>query len=126
MSSRQNRWAEASAALICFCAVGFHCKSSAADTLPRPDPPFKGKIAPTVHESTPNWPQHPKATPGDPNIVLILLDDAGFAATSTFGGPVLTTALDGLAARGLRYNRFHVTAQCSPTRASFLTGASEE
>ncbi|WP_110205979.1 arylsulfatase [Nocardioides daejeonensis] len=59
---------------------------------------------------------------GRPNIVVVLLDDVGFGAASTFGGPVHTPTLDRLASRGLRYNRFHTTAICSPTRASLLTG----
>ena len=60
-----------------------------------------------------------------PNIVVILLDDVGFGAVSTFGGPAQTTALDSLAAEGLRYNRFHVTALCSPTRAALLSGRND-
>src|SRR5690606_35864077 len=52
----------------------------------------------------------------------VLTDDIGFAAASTFGGPVPTPTLDRLAANGLRYTRFHTTAMCSPTRASLLTG----
>jgi arylsulfatase len=63
-----------------------------------------------------------QAPAGAPNIVLVLLDDVGFAASSTFGGPVPTPALDRLAKGGLRYNRFHTTGICSPTRASLLTG----
>lgn len=63
-----------------------------------------------------------KAPAGAPNVVVILLDDVGFGAASTFGGPVDTPALDRLAAQGLRYNRFHTTGICSPTRASLLTG----
>ena len=70
----------------------------------------------------PAWPEAPKAPAGAPNIVLILLDDVGYGAASTFGGPAQTPALDQLAAQGLRYNRFHVTALCSPTRAVLLTG----
>lgn len=62
------------------------------------------------------------APKGAPNIVIVLLDDVGFGASSTFGGPVATPALDALAREGLRYNRFHTTAICSPTRASLLTG----
>jgi arylsulfatase A-like enzyme len=65
---------------------------------------------------------HIQALAGAPNIVLVLLDDVGFGATSTFGGPVAAPALDALAREGLRYNRFHTTAICSPTRASLLTG----
>jgi arylsulfatase A-like enzyme len=99
--------------------------SYAADVLPPPDPPFKGKIGPTVTESVPNWPELPRAPQGAPNIVLILLDDVGYAATDTFGGPVQTPALDQLSARGLRYNRFHVAAQCSPTRAALLSGRND-
>ncbi len=57
-----------------------------------------------------------------PNVVFVLLDDVGFGATSTFGGPVNTPTLDALADQGLRFNRFHTTAICSPTRASLLTG----
>jgi arylsulfatase A-like enzyme len=57
-----------------------------------------------------------------PNILLILLDDVGFGASSVFGGPCQTPTAEKLAANGLRYNRFHTTALCSPTRAAFLTG----
>jgi len=63
-----------------------------------------------------------QAPQGAPNVVLVLLDDVGFGAASTFGGPASTPALEALAAAGLRYNRFHTTAICSPTRASLLTG----
>lgn len=70
----------------------------------------------------PEWPKPITAPKGAPNIVLILLDDVGFAATSTFGGATATPALDRLAAGGLRYNRFHVNAMCSPTRAALLSG----
>ncbi|MEO1983320.1 MAG: sulfatase-like hydrolase/transferase, partial [Fuerstiella sp.] len=51
-----------------------------------------------------------------PNIVIVLIDDVGFGATSTFGGPIQTPTLDRLAGAGLRYNNFHTTALCSPTR----------
>ena len=57
-----------------------------------------------------------------PNVVIVLLDDVGFGAASTFGGPAATPTLDALARQGLRYNRFHTTGICSPTRASLLTG----
>jgi arylsulfatase len=59
---------------------------------------------------------------GAPNVVVVLLDDVGFGATSAFGGAVDTPALQALAGEGLRYNRFHTTAICSPTRAALLTG----
>ncbi|MEM1447884.1 MAG: sulfatase-like hydrolase/transferase [Planctomycetota bacterium] len=59
---------------------------------------------------------------GAPNVVVILIDDLGFGATSTFGGPINTPTFDRLAAGGLRFNRFHTTALCSPTRAALLAG----
>jgi arylsulfatase len=79
-----------------------------------------------VHElatdSTPVRPGIERAPSGAPNVVVILLDDVGFGALGTFGGPVSTPALDRVAAQGLRYNHFHTTGLCSPTRAALLTG----
>jgi len=83
---------------------------------------FKGVINKTSTNSTPDWPKNPQAPAGAPNIVLILLDDVGFGATGTFGGAVSTPNLDQLASQGLKYNRFHVTGLCSPTRAALLSG----
>src|SRR5690606_7422191 len=68
------------------------------------------------------WPRNPEAPEGAPNILLIMTDDVGFGATTTFGGPVPTPSFDRLAERGLRYNQFHTAALCSPTRAALLTG----
>lgn len=92
------------------------------DQLPIPDPAFTGKIGQTFEDSKPDFPQPVKAPAGAPNVVLIMLDDLGFGQPGTFGGPVPTPALDALADTGLRYNRFHTTAICSPTRAALLTG----
>jgi arylsulfatase A-like enzyme len=64
----------------------------------------------------------PGAKRGAPNILVVLIDDGGYGQTATFGGLVPTPTLDALAARGLRFTRFHVTALCSPTRAALLTG----
>src|SRR5213592_138954 len=63
-----------------------------------------------------------KAPAKAPNVVIVLIDDIGFAASSAFGGPINMPTLDRLAAGGLRYNRFHTTALCSPTRTALLTG----
>lgn len=63
-----------------------------------------------------------EAPEGAPNIVIVLIDDIGFGATSTFGGAISTPTFDKLADNGLRFNRFHTTALCSPTRASLLSG----
>src|SRR6186997_1817385 len=97
---------------------------TAQDTvaLPKPAPAFSGKIGPTYKESTPDYPK-PSAAPKDaPNVLLILTDDTGFGHAATFGGAAATPTLDHLAASGLRYNRFHTTALCSPSRAALLTG----
>ena len=93
-----------------------------AQTPPQPDPAFQGKIDISRDKSTPDWPKPVTAPKGAPNVVLILLDDVGFGATSTYGGAAATPALDRLAAGGLRYNRFHVNSMCSPTRGSLLSG----
>ena len=63
-----------------------------------------------------------KAPVGAPNVVLILIDDLGFGATQPFGGPIPTPTLERLAQEGLRYNNFHTTALCSPTRAALKSG----
>lgn len=63
-----------------------------------------------------------KAPQGAPNVVIVLIDDFGFGHSSTFGGPIQMPTLDRLAGGGLRYNRFHTTALCSPTRTALLTG----
>src|SRR5262249_29547698 len=91
--------------------------------LPRPDFHFPGKVGRTYLDSDPpQFPQPVQAPKGAPNVVLILIDDAGFGQFSTFGGLVPSPTMDRLAAEGLRYNRFHTTALCSPTRAALITG----
>ncbi len=70
----------------------------------------------------PRWPERPAPPAGAPNVLVILTDDVGYGAASTFGGPVPTPTLDALAGQGLRYTRFHTTAMCSPTRAALMTG----
>ena len=82
----------------------------------------KGKIGKTYQESEQAWPELPAPPEGAPNVVIILLDDVGFGQVSTFGGPVPTPNLDKLAAKGLKYNRFHTTAICGPSRAALITG----
>ncbi len=90
--------------------------------LPIPDPPFKGKANRTLEGSIPDYPPSVQPPQGAPNIVLVLIDDAGFGNGQTFGGPIATPTLERLAQNGLRYNRFHVTALCSPSRAALLSG----
>src|SRR6218665_2011588 len=92
--------------------------------LPIPLPAFDGVIGRTVEESRGDGRASTpvEAPAGAPNILLILLDDAGYAQTSTFGGPIATPVLDQLAKNGLRYPRFQVDSMCSPTRAALLGG----
>jgi len=80
------------------------------------------RIGRTPAESEERWPPLPVARPGSPNVVVILLDDVGFAQLGCFGSSIRTPAIDRLARDGLRYTNFHTTAVCSPTRASLLTG----
>ncbi|HEY2787506.1 MAG TPA: arylsulfatase [Fimbriiglobus sp.] len=93
-----------------------------ATVLPVPPAPFKGRIAVRAKDSIPDFPQPVQAPKGAPNILLVLLDDVGYGATSTFGGPCNTPTLTKLAENGLKYNAFHTTALCSPTRAALITG----
>jgi arylsulfatase len=90
--------------------------------LPPPPQPFSGQIGLNAFQSKPAWPARVVPPPGAPNILLIMTDDVGFGAPSTFGGVIPTPALDRVAASGLRYTNFHSTALCSPTRAALITG----
>lgn len=92
------------------------------DVLPRPPQPFKGTVNLRARESKSDFPQPLKAPAGAPNVLLVLLDDVGFGATSTFGGPCNTPTFQMLADNGLKFNHFHTTALCSPTRAALITG----
>src|SRR6516162_5793889 len=96
--------------------------TEAEEVLPKPEQPFAGKIARTAKESTPDFPKGVQAPTGAPNVLLILTDDVGFGASSVFGGPIQTPNFQRLADSGLRYNMFHTTALCSPTRAALITG----
>ena len=109
---------------ICGAESGATASSTGTPTvLPRPDFHFTGNVGRTYRDSDPaQFPQPVQAPNGAPNIVLILLDDAGFGQFSTFGGGIPSPTMDRLAAEGLRFNRFHTTALCSPTRAALLTG----
>ncbi len=91
-------------------------------SLPFATAPFAGTTARLIDQSVPSRPTVALPSPDAPNIVLILLDDVGFGTCETFGGPVPTPALDRVAANGVRFNQFHTTALCSPTRAAMLTG----
>jgi arylsulfatase len=102
--------------------AAFASAARAQDVLPKPEQPFKGVIKETAAQSTPDFPKPLEAPAGAPNVLLILTDDVGFAASSTFGGPIPTPNFEKLAKAGLRYNMFHTTALCSPTRAALISG----
>jgi arylsulfatase A-like enzyme len=90
--------------------------------IPAPPQPFPGQINLNAAQSKPAWPARVVPPKGAPNVLLIMTDDVGFAAPSTFGGVIPTPALDRIAANGLRYTNFHSTSLCSPTRAALITG----
>jgi arylsulfatase A-like enzyme len=90
--------------------------------LPAPPQKFQGQIELNALQSKPAWPARIAPPKGAPNILLIMTDDVGFAAPSTFGGVIPTPALQRIADMGLRYTNFHTTSLCSPTRAALITG----
>ncbi len=116
--------------IVCMLVAGFATKAHAQsakwpDRSHLPIEPFQkvGKIAPSVGESDPiDWPKEVSAPEGAPNVLLVMMDDVGFGASSAFGGPIPTPTFDRIAREGLRYNAFHTTAVCSPTRAALITG----
>jgi arylsulfatase A-like enzyme len=86
--------------------------------------PFKGTINVDIRDSTPDWTpfEPPRAPDGAPSVLYIVLDDVGFSAMSSYGGPIETPNIDRIAAAGVRYTQWHTTALCSPTRSCLLTG----
>jgi arylsulfatase A-like enzyme len=97
---------------------------SSREVLPIPDRPYEGELPLDAKDPEATFPPiQPLLPPADaPNVLVVLLDDVGFAASSAFGGPCATPTAERLAGNGLKYNRFHTTALCAPTRASLLTG----
>ncbi|MGA7242485.1 MAG: arylsulfatase [Terracidiphilus sp.] len=92
--------------------------------LPIPDQPRTGPVTYDAKDPDTKFPPITQLRPpvGAPNVLIILLDDAGFGSSSAFGGPCKTPTAEMLASEGLKYNRFHTTALCSPTRQAMLTG----
>jgi arylsulfatase A-like enzyme len=90
--------------------------------LPAPNPKFEGVIKEKASESKAWWAPRVVPPKGAPNVLLIMTDDSGFGAPSTFGGVVPTPAMDRIAKSGLRYTNFHSTSLCSPSRAALITG----
>jgi hypothetical protein len=92
--------------------------------LPIPNQPRTGLITYDAKDPETKFPPITQLRPpqGAPNVLIVLIDDAGFGSSSTFGGPCNTPTAELLAASGLKYNRFHTTALCSPSRQALLTG----
>jgi arylsulfatase A-like enzyme len=99
-------------------------ETTGREVLPIPDQRYQGLITYNAKDPSSSFvPIKPSRPPeGAPNVLVVLLDDVGFGASSAFGGPCNTPVAERLAANGLKYNRFHTTALCSPTRAALLTG----
>jgi arylsulfatase len=110
--------------LICGLSVLSCNKQTAApqtdDSFAKYGQEFKGKIGKTYAESQEWYPEAKKPKPGTPNVLIILLDDVGFSQLGSYGGLIQTPNLDALAADGVRYNNFHTTALCSPSRATLM------
>ena len=92
--------------------------------LPIPDVQHVGVTMYDAKDPDTKFPPIQRLRPphGAPNVLIVLLDDVGFAASSAFGGPIDTPTAERLAGNGLKFNRFHTTALCSPTRQALLTG----
>ena len=117
-------WMEAGSAQQIYGTPGSPAATMSIDGSQLPPPPqkFGGKIEQNAFQSKPYWPARVVPPKGAPNVLLIITDDVGFGAPSTFGGVIPTPALDRIAQMGLRYTQFHSTALCSPTRAALITG----
>ena len=113
-SSAQQQWSVG-------CRVGHPVRR---DILPIPDPQHVGLTTYDAKDPDTTYPPITMLRPpeGAPNVLIVLIDDVGFGAPSAFGGPCNTPVAERLAANGLKLNRFHTTALCSPTRQAMLTG----
>jgi Sulfatase len=92
------------------------------EVLPVPQAHIKAPLAFDAREAKAPHIQPLRAPTGAPNVIIVLVDDMGFGASSAFGGPCHMPTAERLAEEGLKYTRFHTTAMCSPTRAALLTG----
>jgi arylsulfatase len=90
--------------------------------LPIPEPTYPRSTVFDARNATPPPRFEVKAPAGAPNVLIVLIDDMGFGQSSAFGGPITMPTVDRLANEGLRYNEFHTTALCSPTRSALLSG----
>ncbi|MEF9995591.1 MAG: arylsulfatase, partial [Burkholderiaceae bacterium] len=123
MKRRNVMYRSLTPALAGLCAAGASAQPALDRTvLPIPEPKRPVYTELDARNAKPPARADIKAPKGAPNVVIILIDDIGFGATSTFGGPIKTAAFDRLADKGLRYSNFHTTAVSSPTRAALKSG----
>jgi arylsulfatase A-like enzyme len=111
--------------LVSLLAISCQVDGGGGDTAPPATDdvqPFGGVIAKSYEDSKEWWPEPARPPEDAPNVIIFLLDDTGFAQIGSFGGLVETPNIDRLAANGLRYNNFHTTALCSPSRATLMAG----
>ena len=108
--------------VTCFVAIAALLPLATSSTGSAVEVEFKGKIAKSYADSEEWWPERKRPPEGAPNVIIFLLDDTGFAQIGSFGGLVETPRIDKLGENGLRYNNFHTTALCSPSRASLMAG----
>ncbi|MEK9928863.1 MAG: sulfatase-like hydrolase/transferase, partial [Halieaceae bacterium] len=119
-------WNTAKKSAVLVAAMAAYVSAEAYDVdrthlpLAEPDPPKFKELDVRNVEAPPLF--RVEAPEGAPNVIIVLIDDVGFGATTPFGGPINTPTLDRLAEGGLRYNNFHTTALCSPTRNALKTG----
>ena len=112
-----------SIALMAACAVPATAQTAIDRTvLPIPEPQYPHSTVLDVRNATPPPRFEVKAPAGAPNVLIVLIDDMGFGQSSAFGGPIKMPTVDRLANNGVRFNEFHTTALCSPTRAALLSG----
>ncbi len=110
-------------ALLLAAELAAFAQPNDGSVLPFPPQKMDSVIRPRLQDSTMKWPAEPRRLPENaPNVLIVLLDDTGFGVSEVFGGEVQTPAFKKIAAEGIRYNTFHTTSICSPTRASLLTG----
>lgn len=122
MRRKTRRGLLISAAIMTVCVSAPSRAQVDRTILPLARPAFDGVIADNVLDARPGTARPAQVPKGAPNILLFMADDVGFAMSSAFGGPVPTPNMEKLAAQGQRYNRFHTTGICSPSRAALLTG----
>ena len=119
---RLGSWISGLCLIAVISAMTVPSQAQAAQVKTKDVEGFGGIIAERYEDSKEWWPKSPRPPEGAPNVVILLLDDVGFAQIGSFGGLIETPNIDRLAANGLRFNNFHTTALCSPSRASLMAG----